>query len=78
MPNPNIGSSCKVKLIAFKIPSGSVKLDMYACVIPRKDQGLTPGDYVCEKHFSDSHIHVDVKASLVAKALTNRNGLYCN
>ncbi|KAH8038357.1 hypothetical protein HPB51_001140 [Rhipicephalus microplus] len=57
VPNCSSGyASCKEKVITFKVPSDPVRLEAWARAIPRKDRQLTPRDYVCEKHFSDSDI----------------------
>ena len=49
-------ASCMEKVITFKVPSDPERLEAWARAIPRKDRQLTPRDYVCEKHFSDSDI----------------------
>ncbi|KAH9371325.1 hypothetical protein HPB48_013718 [Haemaphysalis longicornis] len=55
VPYCNSGySSNKEKVITFKFPSDPVRLEVWARTIPRKDRELTPHDYVCEKHFSES------------------------
>lgn len=57
MPNCSSGyASCKEKVITFEVPSDPVRLEAWARAIPRNDRQLTPRDYVCEKHFSDSDI----------------------
>lgn len=57
VPNYNSGyASYKEKVITFKVPSDPVKLEAWVCAIPRKDRALTSHGYICEKHFSESHI----------------------
>lgn len=55
--NGNSGyASYKEKVTTFKVPCDPVKMEMWAHAIPKKDRELTSSGYVCEKHFSESHI----------------------